>query len=604
MPVDERPVRRVPTVPHVLRVALTGRDSWLFVSLLAVVLTSTSLTVGLVVDDYFHRAVLLGSRIFGDFLDSPMDIFCFLDGDPERTSRMVDLGFLPWWTCAGIKASFWRPLTVFTHWLDYHLWPEHPVLMHLHSLAWFAVAVALVTLLYRRFMPSVGLAGLAGLLYAIDDGHGMPVGFLANRNALLAVVFGVLALIAHDRWRREHWRAGAVLGPLLLALSLVSKEAGIATCAYLAAHALFFDRAGLRSRCLALVPYACVVIAWRAVWEYLGYGLAYSGPYVDPGSEPLRYALAVPKHAPLLLLGQWAFPPAESYLVLGFDKLLVLWLGAVGFLIVLTIALIPPLRRDPSARFWGTGMFLSLLPACATFPADRLLFFVGIGAMGLLAQLLDGVFGKASWRPKSTAWRFIAKALGLFFVFIHLIVAPIALPIRAAFPAGPKSTEKYYVRVDLDPSVEDQDVVIVNPPSILHAAYFLVEQEVAGKPVPRRMRLLAPGLQAVQIERTDERTLLIRPEKGFLSWVFERLFRDEQLPWSVSERIELTGVTIEVMDLTADGRPAVVAFRFDARLEDPSLRWLQFKDQVWQPFTPPAVGQRVVLPAGKPFWSW
>jgi hypothetical protein len=270
----------------------------------------------------------------------------------------------------------------------------------------------------------------------------------------------------------------------------------------------------------------------------------------------------------------------------------------------LTIALIPLLRRDRSARFWGTGMILSLLPACATFPADRLLFFVGIGAMGLLAQWLDGVFGNALWRPKSTAWRFIAKALGLLFVFTHLIVAPVALPIRAALPAGPKSTEKYYVRVDLDPSVEDQDVIIVNPPSILHAAYFLVEQEVAGKPVPRRMRLLAPGLQAVEIERTDEHTLLIRPENGFLAWVFERLFRDERNPWSAGERIELTGVTIEVMELTADGRPAVVAFRFDARLEDPSLRWLQFKDQVWQPFTPPAVGQRVVLPAGKPFWSW
>jgi hypothetical protein len=44
------------------------------------------LTVGSVAGDYHHRAVLPGSRIFGAFLDDPMDIFRFFDGDPERFS--------------------------------------------------------------------------------------------------------------------------------------------------------------------------------------------------------------------------------------------------------------------------------------------------------------------------------------------------------------------------------------------------------------------------------------------------------------------------------------------------------------------------------------
>jgi hypothetical protein len=48
----------------------------------------------------------------------------------------------------------------------------------------------------------------------------------------------------------------------------------------------------------------------------------------------------------------------------------------------------PLLRRSATARFWGGGMALALVPACATLPANRLLFFVGLGGMGLLAEFL------------------------------------------------------------------------------------------------------------------------------------------------------------------------------------------------------------------------
>lgn len=48
--------------------------------------------------------------------------------------------------------------------------------------------------------------------------------------------------------------------------------------------------------------------------------------------------------------------------------------------------------------------------------------------------------------------------------------------------------------------------------------------------------------------------------------------------------------------MTPDGRPFTVRFRFAVPLEDPSLRWLQWKDNRFIPFTPPAVGQTVTLP--------
>jgi hypothetical protein len=101
----------------------------------------------------------------------------------------------------------------------------------------------------------------------------MPVGFIANRNTLISVVFGVLALVCHDRWRREGWRYGAVWGPVFLALSLLSKEAGVAITGYLFAHAIFFDRAPRWRNLFALWPYAVVIVLWRIAWTSLGYGL-------------------------------------------------------------------------------------------------------------------------------------------------------------------------------------------------------------------------------------------------------------------------------------------------------------------------------------------
>jgi len=81
------------------------------------------------------------------------------------------------------------------------------------------------------------------------------------------------------------------------------------------------------------------------------------------------------------------------------------------------------------------------------------------------------------------------------------------------------------------------------------------------------------------------------------------MFRDKEHTFCVGDRVELTGMTVEIAELTGDGRPAKAAFIFSVPLEDASLRWLQYKDGNFVPFTPPAVGQSVVLQAENLFWN-
>ena len=58
-------------------------------------------------DDYILFGTLSGSTL-RDVYPSRLDIFNFMDGSPERTRRMVDLGLFPWWTFPGMRVAFWR----------------------------------------------------------------------------------------------------------------------------------------------------------------------------------------------------------------------------------------------------------------------------------------------------------------------------------------------------------------------------------------------------------------------------------------------------------------------------------------------------------------
>ncbi len=243
-----------------------ARSFPLLVAVLGVLLALPALGVGLIQDDYHHRAVLLPDSPYRELLGPPAEMFRFFRGDPIRTHRIMDLGLFPWWTDPTLKAEFLQALTVLTHRLDYALWPDSPALMHVHSLIWLGTSLAAVAVFYRRMLGPTWVAGVAAFLYAVDDARGPTVGFIANRNVLIAATFGVSSLIYHDRWRRDRSLSAAFAAVVLLAAALFSKEEGIGTCAYLAAYGLFADPAGRLRGCVALSPYVrrCHRLAYPA----------------------------------------------------------------------------------------------------------------------------------------------------------------------------------------------------------------------------------------------------------------------------------------------------------------------------------------------------
>ncbi len=579
-----------------VRAALLDRRLPLFLALLSMALTLPALWVGWQLDDHSQRFLMLG-RAQESF--SGMEAFSVLRGDPVELAQFVESGILPWWTPADFKMAFFRFLTLTTAWLDYRLWPESPALMHLHSLVWFGALVAAAALLYRRVLGTTVAAGLAALLYAVDDAHAAPAAWLANRNALLATLFGILCLLAHDQWRRAGWRPGAVLGPVALALALASGEAALAAAGYLAAHALFLDRGALRGRLLALAPHGLVVAGWAALYRLGGFGVRGSGLYLDPLSDPVGFAGALAGRAPLLLLGQWTPLPAEIGFLLGGQAIRLTWWIAVAAALGLAALLVPLLRRDAVARFWALGMLLSLVPIAAAPPSNRLLFFVGIGGMGLLAQLLARP-GIETPSPAAKSGRGLPRrALAVFFIATHLVLAPLLMPLSAAaIRELGDPTIAAVATVPADPEIAGQTLVVVSAPDYLTFVTVIPTlKALAGVPYAPRVRALSAAPAPVEVRRVDARTLSVRIEGGLYGGALGRLFRGPQRRLLPGDQVRLSDFEARIVAIDESGSPTEIDYVFAAPLEDPSLRWLSFRDGAFVPFTPPPTGVTLRLPA-------
>jgi len=552
---------------------------------LAVALTLPALATGRQLDDDLLLETLRHAPNTAAAINS---LFVFMDGNAAHTRAQMVSGLFPWWSLPEAQVAFWRPVAALTHWLDWQLWPASPALMHAHSLLYFGLLVAAAAALYRAIYAGqagpLWLAGLAALLYAVDDAHGFGASWLANRNGLLAALAAVLAFGAHVRWRRDGWRPGAWLAPALLTAALLSNEGAGAALGYWVAYALFLDRGPWRQRLAALTPALIVTAAWRWLYSAAGFGV-WGTTYVDPAREPAAFVQAVAAHGPGLLLGQWLLPPAEVAPFLSAGAQTALWVAAGVVLALSAWWLWPVVRRSATARFWAGGMLLAgVLPAGGALPANRLLFLVGLGAMGLLAEGLAA--------PRSTHWqrRGVRGAL----VLVHLVLAPLLLPLTAYSPALLGGLAAASASLPNEPALTRQTVIVVNAPSFANAGYLSRLRGQHGLLTPARVRGLATGLGPVTVARTDAHTLIVTPEAGFIGG-FDGVFRGPAHPLAVGEMIDLGDMRVDILSLAPDSLPATAAFHFSTPLEDEVLRWVIWRAGGYAAWSPPAVGTSVTL---------
>ena len=163
----------------------------LIVLIVAILLYLPFLPSGFFQDDYglrlnFSPAIYEKNNIPAEVMrNGPLNLYGFSWDSSARFGIQQDKGSAPSWRASDqIKTNFFRPLSSLTLALDFSLWPDTPLLMHIHSLLWFCLLIVLTYQLYRSVSGSAVVAGTSILLFVMSSVLSGPVGWISNRHAV------------------------------------------------------------------------------------------------------------------------------------------------------------------------------------------------------------------------------------------------------------------------------------------------------------------------------------------------------------------------------------------------------------------------------------
>lgn len=564
------------------------------------VLSIPALWGGLQLDDHHQMQILTGTFPFSVAPSWHTELFTFGDGIAEHNAAKRDAGIYPWWTNPGFKATFSRVLAAMTHALDYRLWPNSPALMHLHSILWYVAAIAMVGLFYRRVFPAAWGAGAAVLLFAIDDIHSVTVVWISNRNAIIAQVFAMGALISHIHGRQTGNLKWLALSPVLLLGGLLAGEAAVATGAFLLAYVLLLDGGPRRSRLLSLLPCAVVGVGWFLIYRKLGFGAAHSMAYVDPGADPKGFAVAVFQRVPVFLTSAFGAMGSELFLFASpwAQNLILIYCWVI--LLGLFWCVWPLIRRDRLLQFWGLCLVLTILPNCTAMVMDRVLIMVSVASAGFIARwgelLLSRSAAPAGFVPT------LLTRLGFWtYAFIAAAVSFPLFPLRIeAWTNHERSMNSTALSPVFDvPDLAEKDVFEFGMPDAMYAWHLGTIRGENQKVKPRSSRLLTTGLTACTLTRTDANTLTVAVPAGVLQQPMSQMWSDLKPASRPGDKIEMPRVTLTITAVAANGDPTEFVCRFPVPLEDRSLLWTRWENDRLVPLELPEVGKSVELAATK-----
>jgi hypothetical protein len=542
-----------------------------------------SLRCHYLLDDYLQAAMIEGTF---PAPRGPLDLYNFVD-ERERP-LLFDRGMLPWWTDPHIRIRFLRPLPSALRWVEQHVVGRAPLPPHLHSFAWWFAAVLAARALFRRLLPARA-ALLATLVFAFAPCHALPLAWLANREALISLTFGALALSAYLRWRERGGVATASAAAGLFAASMAGGEYALCFGGFVLAFELFAHRDGLARRILGLVPFTVSAAAYLGLRAALGYGAQGSGFYADPLSEPMTFLRLAPRRLVTLVADEW--------LTLDGDTLQNAAPWLLALIVVGLVALVAsPLQRalaglDGQARRRTVatlvGSVLALLPLLAVQPSPRVLAAGLLGAAPAIGLVLDCAWFPAS-PPERRGAAELAGLVALALGFAHFVHGPMTAwtigegyrRSSSAFEAGVADLGRR-----LGEATASELVVVRGS----NGSFFMPFALDPHAKRPDRWRILAATGHVLGLRR-DARTLeLVAPkDQGFYAW--EPLFRDRGTEVRPGEVFETPGLRVTVLEVGPQG-PRRARFELDRDLDASGYVWIAESGQGEFPaVSPPLAG--------------
>ena len=613
-------------IGQVARPIIASRYWIVIVLIVAILLYAPFLFSGFFQDDYGFRLQFSpeiyekGNMPAEVMRNGPLNLYGFSWDSSTRLSFEQEKGFAPWWASDQIKNNFFRPLSSLTLALDFSLWPDTPLLMHIHSLLWFCLLIVLAHRLYRSVSGSAVVAGISILLFVLDDVLSGPVGWISNRHAVVAMVFSVLCVwLYHQGVSKKKWPyiAGACG---VYALALLASEMGLVTFAYLFAYLLVLDRDKWLGRVKRIVPFVLITVVWRLAYTGLGYGVSGSLLYIDPILSPVDFITQMLTRIPALLFSAFVLPVVD--LLIAFSPQA---MGVVAAVLLIPLGLLawtayPVLKAHRTSAFWAIGLLGAVIPLVAGIPQSRNLGLVSLGVMGLAGQLFVDV---ATARKPGLLNRFQVVMLKIatpLLLILYLVVSPILVISNPATTRTSAETQASAANFGSAPELAEQHLYVINPPGAMSFMGGLFQRLFTDKPFPASINYLSSGFELVHIERVDAHTIIVTPDGGYtplpgpivddktgmvtpvgLENVYRALdgfYYNPRNPLHVGQVVALSEVTVEVTEMTSDGRIEQAKFTFAHPLEDNRYVWLHWDEDTstYERAQMPPVGESRVYP--------
>ncbi|HMI91951.1 MAG TPA: hypothetical protein VK509_11335, partial [Polyangiales bacterium] len=550
-----------------------------------------ALFTGFAADDFAQLGMLNGHYLVPR---SPLALFTFSDGSPEEVKTLLHGGFYPWWAHPEIRLSMLRPLACALTWLDWKLFGNDPFPYHVDSACWWLFMLGLIAWVFYRLFP-VRIALLAYAFYVLDEALGLPLGWIANRNAVISTAFSCIALIAYLRYRdagqhlalqpgpraehapspptsRPPARRDLVFACLAYSIALAGGEYALCTLGYFLAYEWMVarDARALRLRALsAVVAPALVYVALRAA---LGFGPKHSGVYLDPFAEPVAFLLASLQRFPALYAdivlavradwwtfgSPWVHGLVENR-VLSRDWLWTMYpwrkvhvaFGIVAMILLALIVRATPRNDDTrNTRWLLAGGAISLAAVIGSFPSSRLLLIALLGFAPLFASYgcaqLSGL--RERWSRGRVRTVFSVGAAGVF-VLYQLIVPAIHTHDEVTGVAnGANAIRRSVLKMHIDQSrLPEQHLIILVTLEGGASLYIPLTRALHGMSVPRTCWTLSLTPSDHVLTRDSDRSFVLSPMSGYtlLTGAPESMLRSFDEAFRPGDTVDVGGMQIK-----------------------------------------------------------
>jgi hypothetical protein len=578
------------------------------------------LHTGFIVDDYAQLAMMRGDY---PVPRSALSLFTFSDGSDHENVRLRATGFFPWWSNPALRVSLMRPISSALMWVDLRAFGHDAFAYHLHSASWWLAMMLCIHAVLRRLL--IGwMVPLALCLIALHPAHAVLLGWIANRNAMVATTFALAGLWAQLRAQRESWRPGYPLAGAGYALGLLASEYATGYLAYGVCLTLF-DARPKSTRVRQLCTWAFGLGSYAALRAALGFGTYGSGMYIDPVREPGAFLAAASARFPVLVAdlvlairSSWwsgGFPwgpqlvlagwvPASWAAGLGPFRALQVALG-VAVALVSVVPLARFLRSAPrhdayDLRFVAAGVPLALLPALASLPESRLMLPALVGWAALLAKTT--VDRWVAWRQTRLASAAIGCALALGLCLIET-----ALPTwyGAGEIRGLPALAHGVRGAILDPNLDrllgrGHQALLLSAVDPTTTIYIPLVRKWHGRPTPDSCQLLMGSYGPLRLTRTSPSAFVLERLQSELTAVDVYASAFNRLPLHDGQRFSAGDMAVHV-ERTVNGRATRVRYELQRSLDDPGLVLLEQTAFGLHPLSFPMQGQStLVAPAGLP----